>query len=355
VGVATITTEGVLSVVKPEKAAASSTVEIPVIWLAAGACTGCAVSFLNGRNPRVQDVLVQEVIPGYHVSLRFHETVMAAEGEVAMAALEEALEEPIFVLMAEGGFSTKDDGVYCKIGEIDGQEMTALAALKEAAGKAAAVLNIGTCSSFGGIPAAKPNPTDIKPVPDILKEAGITTPVVNVPGCPPHPDWIVGTVAQVLISLDLTADPPFSVEVDEDGRPKAFYGSPIHDNCPRRGYFDRGKFALKPSDPYCLYELGCKGPITNSDCPIRQWNSGTNWCIGCGHPCIGCVEPGFPDDTGPIYVRTSALEASSAGDAVEWIGLGVGAAAVAGVGAHLVGSAAAGRLKKEEEGGGDDK
>ncbi|MFC2010247.1 iron hydrogenase, partial [Chloroflexota bacterium] len=91
-----------------------------------------------------------------------------------------------------------------------------------------------------------------------------------------------------------------AVEVDDLARPVAFYGGLIHDNCPRRAYFDEGKFAKKLSEPYCLFELGCKGPVTHADCPVRLWNSGTNWCVGSGSPCIGCAEPGFPDEVSPF-------------------------------------------------------
>ncbi|MDY6833693.1 MAG: hydrogenase small subunit [Chloroflexota bacterium] len=326
------------------KTTAAQVAEIPVIWLAAGSCTGCSVSFLNTRNPRVQEVIVPEVVPGTHVSLRFHATIMAGEGEKAMEALHDTVAAGGFLLVAEGGFSTKDSGVYCVIGEDEsGTGITALTHLKEAGAKAMAVISLGTCSAYGGVPAAEPNPTGIEMVTDIFEQEGITTPVINIPGCPPHPDWFVGTIVQILTrGLD-------SVEVDEHKRPKTYYGAKIHDNCPRRGYFDRGKFALIPSDPYCLYELGCKGPVTSSDCPIRLWNSGTNWCIGCGHPCIGCVEPGFPDEVGAVFERASGMKSSGLHDVVELVGLGLGAAAVAGIGAHLVGSAAAGRLKKGGE------
>jgi hydrogenase small subunit len=93
-------------------------------------------------------------------------------------------------------------------------------------------------------------------------------------------------------------------------RPKAFYGKLIHDNCPRRAYFDAGQFARHPGEPGCLYELGCKGPVTYADCPLRLWNGGVNWCIGAGAPCIGCVEPNFPDKLQPMFKKQdeSALE-----------------------------------------------
>ena len=162
---------------------------------------------------------------------------------------------------------------------------------------ALAVLAVGTCAAYGGIPAAKPNPTGAKGVHEIFKEKGIATPVVNIPGCPVHPDWFVGTVAQVIIS-GLGA-----VEVDHIGRPKLFFGELVHENCQRRADFDKGKFAEKPGDEGCLYRVGCKGHYTYADCPIRQWNNGVNWCVKAGSPCLGCVEADFPDGTSPLYEK----------------------------------------------------
>lgn len=62
--------------------------EIPLVWLAASACTGCSVSLLNTASPNIRNVLVDQVLPGVHVSLRFHQTVMAGAGEMAIEALE---------------------------------------------------------------------------------------------------------------------------------------------------------------------------------------------------------------------------------------------------------------------------
>lgn len=269
---------------------AQAVTEIPVIWLPAGACTGCAVTTLNTVSPTIQEVLLAEVVPGMHISLVFHPTVMAASGDMAMEAMYdiEAKKKGSYVVLAEGAFSTKDDGAYCRIGEKEGREITALEHLTRLGSNAMAVIAVGTCATFGGIPSAPPNPTGCRSVSQVFSDKGIKTPVINVAGCPPHPDWLIGTIATVLIG-GLT-----SVQVDNLGRPLAFYGSLIHDNCARRGHFDAGRFAKKFSDPYCLYELGCKGPVTRADCPTRLWNNGSNWCVGCGHGCIGCVEPEFP-------------------------------------------------------------
>lgn len=272
------------------KVFAQTVAEIPVLWLQAGCCTGCSVSVLNSKSPEIQDVLLGEVIPGKHVSMLWHPNVSAAQGHDAVKVIEDLKKKPAgsFVLVMEGSIPTKDDGIYCEIGERDGHGITALEHLKELAPKAMAIIAMGSCATFGGIPAADPNPTGCKAVTEILNEYGIKTPVVNISGCPPHPDWFIGTLATVLIG-GLEA-----VKVDQHGRPKAFYGKLIHDNCPRRGQFDLGNFAKDFGEDGCLYQLGCKGPVTYSDCPNRKWNSGVNWPIGSGHPCIGCVEPGFP-------------------------------------------------------------
>jgi len=273
-----------------QKLLAEELVHVPVIWIAAGSCTGCSVSLLNSLSPTVQDLLLGQVVPGKHLSMEFHPTIMAGQGDQIIEILDKYKAGKIgsFVLAYEGGVSTKDNGVYCEVGEKNGHGISTLKHLLELAPKAMAVLDIGTCSSFGGIPGAAPNPTGIKPIPDILNENGIKTPVVNIPGCPPHPDWIVGTIATILIG-GLKA-----LKVDKYGRPIAFYGKRIHDNCSLRGQFDKGNFAKKFSDGGCLYELGCKGPISFADCSTRQWNSSTSWCIGSGSPCVGCVEPEFP-------------------------------------------------------------
>ena len=273
-----------------EKLLAAAIADVPVVWIQAGSCAGCSVSLLNSVSPTIQDLLLGEVIPGQHISLAFHPNVSAGQGDQVTDLLRKygRGEKGKFVLVVEGAVSTKDDGIYCEVGEHNGHGITALQHVKDLATHAMAVINTGTCSAYGGIPGADPNPTGIKPVTQILKEAGISTPVVNVPGCPPHPDWFVGTVATILIG-GLGA-----LDVDEYGRPKAFYGKRLHDNCQLRGSFDKGEFAKSFSDEGCLYELGCKGPVAYADCSHRKWNNGTNWCIGCGSPCIGCVEPEFP-------------------------------------------------------------
>ncbi len=279
--------------------------ELPVIWLQGAACTGCTISLLNSASPTIKNLLIDQVIPGIHINLRFHTTIMAGAGEPVIEVLEDTAEQKKgeYVLVVEGAIPTATDGIYGAIGERDGKPVEMQKRVEDLARKAMAVLAVGTCASFGGIPAAAPNPTGCKPVRQILETKGITKPLINIPGCPPHPDWFVGTVASILLN-----GLPKAEDLDDNLRPLAFYGRLIHENCPRRAYFDEGKFAKKPGDEGCLYELGCKGPITYADCPLRRWNNGTNWVIGAGAPCNGCTQPEFPDQMSPFYEKLKDVE-----------------------------------------------
>jgi hydrogenase small subunit len=277
----------------------STTQEIPIIWLQAGSCSGCSVSVLNSVRPSVRNLVVDEILPGIHLSLRFHMTLMAGSGEPVVELLEttEEMGDGAYLLVVEGAVATADDALYCVLGEDeDGRPVTMMAWVEKLARRAMAVIALGTCASFGGIPAGAPNPTGAVGLQALFTRQGVSTPLINVPGCPPHPDWFVGTVADILL-FGL----PGPEKLDAYRRPLAFYAPLVHEHCPRRAYFDEGKFARKPGEPGCLYYLGCKGPVTHADCPLRMWNGGTNWCIGAGSPCHGCVEPGFPDLLAPFY------------------------------------------------------
>jgi len=285
--------------------------EIPAVWLSAGACGGCAVSMLNTVAPSIKEVLIDEVVPGTHISLKFQVNISGGSGEPVMKAIEDVGEQNpgAFVLVVDGVISTVDGGIYCTVGERGDQPIPVRDWVVDLGKKALAVIALGTCSAFGGIPGARPNPTGVKKLMDIYKEEGVTTPLINVPGCPPHPDWFVGTVAKVLL-MGL----PKPRDLDDWLRPKEFYGMLIHENCQRRPYFDEAKFAKKFGEPGCLYELGCKGPITYADCPVRQWNNGVNWCIRSGMGCQGCTQPEFPDFLGSFYEKLTDVDVPKIGE-----------------------------------------
>jgi len=274
--------------------------ELPVIYLQTAACSGCVVTLLNAASPTIKNVLIDQIAPGVHINLKFHPVIMAAAGEMAIQVMEDTArrQKGEYVLVVDGAVPMATDAVYGAIGERNGKPVTMLQRVTELARDALAVIALGTCASFGGIPASPPNPTGCTSVQKALAAKGISKPLINIPGCPPHPDWFVGTVASVILS-----GLPKAEDLDDFLRPKAFYGKLIHENCPRRAYFDEGKFAKKFGEDGCLYELGCKGPITYADCPLRRWNSGTNWVIGAGAPCNGCTQPEFPNETAPFYEK----------------------------------------------------
>ncbi len=282
----------------------TDTVENTVLWLQCASCTGCSVSVLNSVSPGIQNVLLDKTIPGSHISLRFHSTLMAGAGEAVIRQIEStaAKNQGGYILVVEGAIpAAGNNGNYGSIGEHNGSKVSMYERVISLGQNARVIIALGTCAAFGGIPAAEPNPTRSTGVDSILKKCEISTPLINIPGCPPHPDWFIGILVQILMS-----GLPGSLELDENKRPKAFYGQLIHENCPRRAYFDEGKFAKAYSEPGCLNELGCKGPITYADCPTRHWNNGVNWCIGSRSPCIGCVEPGFPDLVSPLNQKLTA-------------------------------------------------
>jgi len=293
----------------------SKTVESPVIWIQCSTCTGCSVSVLNSESPTIKNVLVDEVIPGKHVNLRFHATVMAGAGDIVIEEMESTSqrEKGNYILVVEGAIPTAGNASeYGSIGEGDGKAVSMLDRVESLGRDALAVVALGTCSSFGGIAAGAPNPSGSISVGEVFKRGNISTPLINIPGCAPHPDWFVGTLASVLL-FGL----PNPEELDEQKRPKAFYGKLVHENCPRRAYFEEGKFARVFGEPGCFNELGCKGPVTYADCPTRLWNGGVNWCIGSGSPCIGCVEPGFPDLLAPFYEKLTEVDLPNIGSSRE--------------------------------------
>ncbi len=275
---------------------------IPVIYLQGAACTGCATSTLCSSYPSIKNILLQDIVPGFKLEFIFHPTIMAASGNLAMDILEKAASEKGYVLIIDGAIPTKENGIFCVIGEKNGKKYTMLEEVLKLAPNASMVIALGTCASFGGIAAALPNPTGSLSVGDIFLSNKIKTPLVNIPGCPPHPDWLFGTLEDVLTrGLE-------KVQLDDLKRPKTYFGKLVHENCPNRAYFDEGKFAKRLGDEGCLYELGCKGPITYADCPTRRWNSKVNWGIGSGAPCNGCTQPEYPDYLGDFYEKIIDVE-----------------------------------------------
>ncbi|MEN6461240.1 MAG: hydrogenase small subunit, partial [Syntrophomonas sp.] len=181
----------------------------PVIWLQGASCTGCSISLLNTVHPDIKEVLLNVI------SLRYHPNVSAAAGDLALkGAIYKVAQENKgkFLLVVEGSVPTGANGLFCMVGEENGKPIPFMKLVQDIGSQAQAILSFGTCSAYGGIPATPPNPTGCKPVSEIVKNVQ----VINVPGCPPHPDWMVGTIAHVLLYKDIP-------ELDTFGRPKMFF------------------------------------------------------------------------------------------------------------------------------------
>jgi hydrogenase small subunit len=256
--------------------ALTATKRPPLVWLEFQDCAGCTESLLRANKPTVAE-LVLDIL-----SINYHETIMAPSGKRAEESLRATVGEGGYLTVVEGSIPTKDDGIYCCIGG-----RTALDILQEVAANSAAVITVGACAFYGGWPAAPPNPTEAKGVQDVV--SGV--PIINLPGCPFNVDNLTATVVHYLTFGSLPA-------VDDLGRPLFAYGRRIHDNCERRGHFDAGEFVREWGDEghrkgWCLYQMGCKGPVAFHNCPTIRWNEGTSWPVGAGHGCIACAAPKF--------------------------------------------------------------
>ena len=269
----------------PAIAAALEQAQRPsVIWLSFQECTGCTESLTRSFSPTVENLILDVI------SLDYHHTLQAAAGEAAENARMEAMQanEGKYMVVVDGSLPGPDANPgHSTIAGVSNLEM-----LKETVAGAAAVVAVGTCASFGGLPKADPNPSGAVAVSDIVKDK----PLINVSGCPPVPMVITGVLAQFLTFGELP-------ELDEYNRPRAFFGQAIHDRCYRRPFYDKGLFAESFDDEgakkgWCLYRLGCKGPMTYNASATMKWNGGTSWPIESGHPCLGCSEPDFWDAGG---------------------------------------------------------
>lgn len=299
-----------------------------VVWLQLQECTGCSESALRSAGTTVEDLVLSLT------SVNYFELLMAPVGAAAEKVLEETNAEP-HILVVNGSIPLKDDGVY---GTIGGKTMEQV--LRESAEHATAILAVGACAVWGSVQAARPNPTGAVGVDEIIKDK----PVINVAGCPPIGEVITATITYLLTHEDLP-------ELDNEGRPKFAYDQRIHDSCPRRAHFDAGQFVRTFDDEgarsgWCLYEVGCKGPSTFSPCPIIQWNMGTSWPIGAGHPCIGCTERDFFDRFTPFYDVLPNVPGLGVEATAEKVGWGLVGAAAAGVAGHAAVTAARGALNR---------
>lgn len=275
-----------------------------VIWMSFQECTGCTEALLRSHAPSLESLIFD------FISLDYHHTLQAASGHAAEHAREQAMHahKGEYIVIVDGSIPMLPG--TSTIAGIDNKTM-----LMNTVKDAAAIISVGTCAAYGGIPKAKPNPTQAVSVADLVTDK----PIVNLPGCPPMPLAISGVIAHFLTLGRLP-------ELDNKGRPLAFFGENIHDRCYRRPFYDRGEFAHTFDDEgarkgWCLYKLGCKAPIAYNACATLKWNQSASFPIQSGHGCIGCSEPDFWDQGG-IYESVARAQINP--------GVTIGAATAAG-------------------------
>ena len=297
-----------------------TTHRLPVIWEHFQECTCCSESFIRSDHPIVSDIILDKI------SLDYTLTLMAASGHQAEAAKRATMEKykGEYILCVEGSIPLGDDGNYCCIAGRSAKDL-----LIEAAEGAKAIIAWGSCATNGCVQAAKPNPTNATPIHKIIKNK----PIIRVPGCPPIGEVMAGIIVHVVTFGRLP-------ELDRMGRPKAFYAKRVHDSCYRRPYYDAGLFAetfddQNAKDGYCLYKLGCKGPMTYNSCGTIKWNNGVSYPIQSGHGCIGCSEEDFWDN-GPFYEKMTKLPGFSTERTADDIGKVAAGALAGGLAVHAI-------------------
>lgn len=279
-------------------AALENSPRLPVVWLEFQDCTGDSESFLrasnrsspirdNPNNPSIVDLLLDVI------SLDYHETLMAPAGMASERSLQDTMAAYYgqYVCVVEGAIPMADEGVYCTI-----RGRTALSIAREVLPGAKATLAIGACAVDGGLAAAAPNLTGAAGVSQAVP--GLSN-LVNLPGCPANAVNIVAVIVHLITFGVLPA-------MDSRRRPYFAYGEEIHEACERHHHYEAGRFARAWGDEghrkgWCLYQMGCRGPRTDHNCPTVKWNDGVCWPIGAGHGCIGCASPGFWDTMSPFY------------------------------------------------------
>ncbi len=306
-----------------------------LVWLEFQDCAGNSESALRAGHPSFADIVLDLL------SWNYHEIVMAPSGKAAEKSLHDTIvsERGNYIAVIEGSIPLAENGVYCTIGG-----RSAIDIAQEVCTNAYATIAVGTCASFGGIPAAAGGVTGAVGVSQAIPGLRL----INLSACPMNGANLAATLVHYLTFKELPA-------TDNLGRPLFAHGDRIHDDCPRRAHYDAGQFVQEWGDEghrqgWCLYKMGCKGPATDYNCPRIQWNDGTNWPIGVGHGCVGCAQPGFWDTMTPFYQALPNVGGFGVEATAEEIGLGVIGAVAALTTVHAVGSVIRNQRAKKREG-----
>jgi ferredoxin hydrogenase small subunit len=274
--------------------------KLNLLWLQAGGCGGCSMSLLNAQSPQLIDAL-----EAVGIRLLWHPSLSEASGGDAATIIESCAEGtlPLDVLCIEGAMmrGPRGSGRFqrCAVSE---EPMITL--VQRLAAQARWTVAVGSCAAYGGVVAASGNPAEACGLQfeddepggllgtDYRSGAGLA--VINVAGCPPHPNWMLDTF------LTLTLGETAARDFDAFGRPRLFADHLVHHGCTRNEFYEFKASAEHPSDLGCLMEnMGCMGTLAHADCNVRLWN-GEGSCTRGGFACIACTEPGFQEPGHPF-------------------------------------------------------
>ncbi|MGB5831606.1 MAG: HupU protein [Thiohalocapsa sp.] len=277
-----------------------------MLWLQSGGCGGCTMSLLCAESPDLLTTLAGAVI-----DLLWHPSLSEASCADALALLQQAADGtlPLNLLCVEGALLRGPNGSG-RFHLMAGTDTPMTHWVQRLAAQAQYTLAVGTCAAFGGITAAGPNPTDACGLQfegthsggllgiDYRSQAGLR--VINVAGCPTHPNWVTET----LMALALDSLGP--ADLDELARPRMIADQLVHHGCPRNEYYEYKASAEQASDLGCMMEhLGCLGTQAHADCNTRLWN-GEGSCTRGGYACINCTAPEF-EEPGHNFQRTPKI------------------------------------------------
>ncbi len=297
--------------------------KVYVFWLAGMSCDGCTIAVAGATNPPLENLLTG-TITGLPQLILYHPVLSVEAGkefvENFYRAERNELDAP-YVVCYEGSIADETiaaatGGYWSALGSehLGGDKHRPIPTtewLARLAPGAAAVIAVGTCATWGGIPAAAGNPTNAMGVMDFLgKDYRSTTGlnVINIPGCSPVGDNFTETVGMVLLFLQGIGPLP---EFDELGRPAWLFNDTVHTKCVRGGYYEEGNFTTEYGGKECLVEVGCWGPVVQCNITSRGAINHMGGCMNTGGICIGCTMPGFPDKFAPFYQMPPGSTVSS--------------------------------------------
>ncbi len=281
--------------------------ELHILWISEGmSCDGDSVAMTAATQPSLEDV-VGGLIPGIP-KVHLHNKVLSpAVGDDLVAPFHAAAQGELgpYIFVVEGSIPNEEvhaEGYFTSFGydHNTGQPITLNTWIERLAPHSLATIAAGTCATYGGIHAMAGNPTGSMGLADYLgwdfrSTAGV--PIVNVPGCPIHPDNFMETLLWLLYQMAGRAP---MIPLESCLRPTWLFGKTVHEGCDRAGYYEQGDFAHDYNSPKCQVKVGCWGPVVDCNVPKRGWINGVGGCPNVGGICIACTMPGFPDKFMPF-------------------------------------------------------